>query len=628
MKNTKLIGLVALLVVVVLVVSVVIATSADATLKNDVMNKVDQNASDLAALKAQLAKLGISLDKVEELLKDLQDNNINGDEFDEVSPLAYTTWAELETVFNAEKAKDADGSDTRKLYNGYKAKVDAISAKAYYLVFRASTKEALEAIKEDVLAQIKAIPTRVKEYENLVAAIEKDDVTVDDKANFASIIDAKMYEYTPDLYEGKDAAEKQAAKKVLDDRYTAAFGKYKTAEAKKYDEMVAALPEAEKLTIEEADIKALTDVETQYTYVLSLGVAAADVKASYDKYVTLDTIRDTYLTIKNTANTFNATIDGYFTGVTFGLNQTTLDQLVKLEKALKDELAAVKTNHSIELVEGLVNKYVRGFFDPDNKVATYRTNYNKLADDLKTLATKYVDAVNTLKDKKIYTDLDAANTAAWTAWSAIHGAFGKATVTAADVDEFLEDTTKTVENAFNSHNTISGKLHTVKTNIEALRKYLEEEIHTVVCQKPTEHTGSVTCNCTTRSTDYNANLDLATIQTKVDKYLKTLLEDDLKLTEEVIGTELLAKLKAAYVYAAEEAVNDQFKKVSGDQAFAKVQLNKALEAISVENLTFATVYDETAKTWDWAEGYKTLKANLVTWTSAAYFSQNNTNNKI
>ena len=93
MKNTKLIGLVALLVVVVLVVSVVIATSADKANMKPVTDKLTAYEQQLAQLNKTLAEVQSGLKSANQALEELKAAGI---ETGMVSPLLLPKYARHE----------------------------------------------------------------------------------------------------------------------------------------------------------------------------------------------------------------------------------------------------------------------------------------------------------------------------------------------------------------------------------------------------------------------------------------------------------------------------------------------------------------------------------------------------
>jgi uncharacterized protein YukE len=623
MKNTKLIGLVALLVVVVLVVSVVIATSADKANMKPVTDKLTAYEQQLAQLNKTLAEVQSGLKSANQALEELKAAGVIIKDFDEATAKVFDKYEELETkVDEYENAKDEKGNAlfNAALYHNYAAKKSVILQQAQMDLFRATSVKAMDEIIAKVLEDLKALPTKVQEYATLVDAIEKNGVKVEDKENVMTVLAGNMTGLTWDLYEGADQTAKEAAKTALDKRFNDALVEYKKVVTAEFVATVTKLPAVDALKL--TDEKALDDARAQYVHLTTdLGltfVAADDAYKAEASLVALEA-RETLLAgVKADADAFNTAFKTWFEAFInakeFGLNNDTVKALDGLKAAVDAKLASYETtlNVILDSTKAGFNEYVYNFID-HTTVKGYSTKYDEVKANLSTLADAYLAAVKALGEKKTYADLDAANTAAWEAWYAVQNSFG-ASVGADQVDTYLKNTKNEVATANTTHNGISGKLYDVKAKIDAISDYLAST-KKIVCQQPTVHTGTVACDCKTTET----TLTLDGIQAIVETNLYPLLTHELNFTEEVIGAELLASLKAAYVEAATAAIKATHAKVSGDDAYANVALKNALANVTVEKLTFAAVYDETTKTWDWAEGYKTLLENLVKWTSVSYF---------
>ena len=625
MKNTKLIGLVALLVVVVLVVSVVIATSADKANMKPVTDKLTAYEQQLAQLNKTLAEVQSGLKSANQALEELKAAGVIIKDFDDATAKLMEKAEELANkIEEYENAKDENGNAlfNSNLYHNYSDKKDDILEQAYLDFQRATSVEALDKIIAKVLEDLKALPTKVQEYATLVDAIEKDGVKVEDKENVMTVLDGNMTGLTWDLYEGADQTAKEAAKTALDKRFNDALVEYKKVVTAEFVATVTKLPTVDGLKL--TDEKALDDARAQYVHLTTdLGltfVAADDAFKKEADLTALETREALLTTVKADADAFNATLKTWFdalaNGKKFGLNNETIAALESLKTAVAGKITSYETtlNVILDSTKAGFNEYVYNFIDHAT-VKGYSTKYDEVKANLSTLANAYLAAVKALGEKKTYADLEAANTAAWEAWYAIQNSFG-ASVGAAQVDTYLQNTKNEVAEANTAHDSISLKIADVKANIDAISAYLTS-IKKIVCQQPTVHTGTVACDCKTTET----TLTLAGIQNIVTTNLYPLLTHELNFTEEVIGAELLASLKAAYVEAATAAIKATHATITGDKAYADVALKNALANVTVEKLTFATVQDETTKVWDWAEGYKTLVANLVTWTSAAYFTK-------
>ena len=620
MKNTKLIALVALLVVVVLVVSVVIATSNDNTLRNDVNNTFASYEEQIAKLNKTLAEVQAGLKSANEALAELKAAGVVVGDFNEATLKFFDKMEELEAeVEKYETAKDEKGNTilNQLAYNDYTGKRDDILENAMFELSRATSVKAMDEIIAGVIESLKALPTLVQEYTTLIEAIEKDGVKVADRENVEKVI--ALLANNDWTHLGEDDAK---AKTALDEKWAKDFAEYKTAATAEFVSMVSKLPKVDALKL--TDEKALDDARAQYGHLTSLGltfVAADDAYKANTSLTELEAREVLLASVKADAETFNASVKTWFdalaNGAKFGLNTETLDALDDLADAVAAKIASYETtlNVILDSTKAGFNEYVYNFID-HAAVKAHTTKYDEVKANLSTLADAYLAAVKALEAKKTYADLETANTAAWKAWSAVQNSFGTSNVTAAEVDTYLKNTEGEVAKANTTHNGISGKLYNVKANIDAISAYLAST-KKIVCQQPTVHTGTVACDCKTTET----TLTLAGIQAIVETNLYPLLTHELNFTEEVIGAELLASLKASYVEAATAAIKATHATVSGDPAYANVRLEEALAQVSVEKLTFAAVQNAETKVWSWAEGYTTLKANLVTWTSAAYFTK-------
>ena len=627
MKNTKLIGLVALLVVVVLVVSVVIATSADKANMKPVTDKLTAYEQQLAQLNKTLAEVQSGLKSANQALEELKAAGVIIEDFNEATAKLLEKAEELsDKIDEYENAEDENGNPlfNAALYHDYTGKKGVILQQAQMDLFRATSVEAMDEIIAKVLEDLKALPTKVQEYATLVDAIEKDGVKVDDKENVMTVLDGNMTGLTWDLYEGADQTAKEAAKTALDKRFNDALVEYKKVVTAEFVATVTKLPTVDGLKL--TDEKALDDARAQYVHLttdLGLTFVAADDAFKKEADLAALEARETLLAgVKADADVFNASVKTWFedhlnTGVKFGLNTDTLDALKDLADEVAAKIASYETtlNVILDSTKAGFNEYAYNFIDHAT-VKGYTTKYDEVKANLSSLADAYLAAVKDLEAKKVYADLDTANTAAWKAWSAVQNSFGTSNVTAAEVDTYLQNEKNEVATANTTHNGISGKLYNVKANIDAISAYLAST-KKIVCQQPTVHTGTVACDCKTTET----TLTLAGIQAIVETNLYPLLTHELNFTEEVIGAELLASLKASYVEAATAAIEATHATVSGDPAYANVRLEEALAQVSVEKITFAAVQNAETKVWSWAEGYTTLKANLVAWTSAAYFTK-------
>ena len=272
MKNSKLIALVAVLVVITMVISIVVATSADKKLREE----AEQNAN---KANEEIGKLDETIDELLETIKGLQTGLKDAEElskqqaalieqlkqwgieienWNEATAVLADKMAELvEKIEAYEEATDEEGTLLldKEDYDYINWDLTVYGTNGLYEeaakdLCRATSVAEMDKIIADCLAAVKALPTNVEVFYNTVAAIEADGVTADDKANVLYVFEKDMInDLTADDFAGETKKERAAAEKALEDRFAEALKTYKTAATEKFVAMVNALPSVDDIKI-------------------------------------------------------------------------------------------------------------------------------------------------------------------------------------------------------------------------------------------------------------------------------------------------------------------------------------------------------------------------------------------
>lgn len=650
MKNTKLIGLVALLVVVVLVVSVVIATSADKANMKPVTDKLTAYEQQLAQITKTLEEVRAGLKNANQALEDLKAAGVIIEDFDKATAEIFNKIDELDA--EVDKIEDAEGFSWNAYAQHTIDEKDQILEDAYFAITRATSVEAMDKIIADAIKAIKALPTKVQEYITLVDAIgETGELT--DKDNIVKVV--KMGDIPENAFEGADAAAKAATKKTYTDKFDKAYGEYLTAAKKAFVDAVKALPTVALLKIEDEDACMaaallgahlyetgdLKDAEGEVVD-FGLGLTMPTTGAEFDALEALKKLSDRHdllVTAKEKVTNWNKTLADFFKTVTFGTNDATLNQLEKLDKEYEDLIADLVKDLTVVLDETKLehNAYVWGWIDHAS-VKGWHDKYTTAKADLQKLADAYLAAVKALGTETEYAKIVEAKNAAFVAWANLAKKVGSTSV-AVDADKYLEykdgDDADTlpdngVQVAKAAYDVISVEIDALISNVNTIKNFLTVTIHDVVCQKPTEHTGAVACDCTVRSKEYNANLTWTAVKALVEKNLKPILSTARNFKADVIGADVLADLKAAYIAAAEKAILANYESWKGTVASnvasdVKTYLDKVVldevKALTVDFAIVATTDATTSvTTYAWAEAYNTVVTTIETYASAAYLN--------
>lgn len=635
MKNTKLIALVALLVVVVLVVSVVIATSNDNKIAAGVNQSVASVEAQIKDLKAAIEELKKGNATLQETIAKLEQNGVKNDNWNGGTEALIEKVAELEE--KVEEYESAEGF-SKSAYNNYDSKRNEIVRAAQIALFRATSVEEMDAIIAGVLADLAALDTKVQEYTKLVNAIGTTGELAD-RTNIEAVLKAGFTTLSADLYDGETAEAKAAAKKALDDQFKKAYDEYVALAKAEFVAMVEKLPTHAALVLENE--KVLAEARAQYAhltagttevYGLNLDLTSATTVNEALTVLEAREARYTALaTAKAEAKAFNEKLATYFDAITFGVNDDTLRVLGELDTEYKALITKLATDLSVVLDTTNTtehNTYVWAFI-AHNDVKAWSDKYTEAKKDLQGLADAYFAAVKDLQEKKTYEDLSKALSDAFKAWAAIGQYVNKGADSATKADEWLGYTGTNAENglvaAKAKYDVISVEVTAFVGHVDAIKTYLTTTIHDIDCQKKDDANHTV-CDCTTRKTEYNANLTWTSINAIVDGHLYAILATERHFTADVIGADVLASLKAAYTEAAAREVMANFESwKSGVAANVQNDVKAYLEAVTVPAVKALTVdfvvdFDAETSVYSWNKSVVDYRTAVNNYASAGYLN--------
>ena len=266
MKNTKLIALVAVLVVITLVVSIVVATSNDKKVSDDLKQTVTDYESKIDALNKTIDELNKGIISAEEALEALKNAGVELKEWNEATVALPQMLVDLKNaaiafhnnavVINPEykgEITKVNGlvnggfvlADFNALYNytvdgaSVKAQFTAIYNEAQNDLFRATSVEEMKNIVKGLTASYDAIPTSIEALRTAITEAEKNGVTYDDYANIklARYL-VKEFVVDADLY-AKDEQEDLAK------RLVALYKDFAPVVVASFQTLAEALPEVE-----------------------------------------------------------------------------------------------------------------------------------------------------------------------------------------------------------------------------------------------------------------------------------------------------------------------------------------------------------------------------------------------
>ena len=667
MKNAKLIALVAVLVVITMVISIVVASNMNAETQKQLDKNQVEAGEQINSLQQTIDKLNGTITNLQNGIKDAEETakeqaqlieqlkqwGIEIENWNEATAVLADKVLELQKkVMEHYNAKDEDGNlildeADYEFVGGWLNCADDLVSEATIDLARATSIEEMDKIIADCLAACKAIKTDIEVLYDTVAAVEADGVTADDKENMMKSLDY-FKRVAQSEYAGETTKERTEAQKALNKRIQDALKTYKVAATDKYVAMVAALPTVDGIKISdyyrydakndvynEDEKSALKATYVQYNHLVNdLGLSFPRTSDPVNKaHRTAETLLARVNVLKGLkiwADTFNKNLSSEHFANTlgnnfhdkFGLNNETIVTIVGYETFIANKLIEWEDQLDVVLdpAKAGFNEYIYNFID-HSIIEGYRANYDALVEVLAANAQAYIEAVENIYAQATYADIDAANVLADAAFKALKATEGLTKNTGVkDIDVLLENEENEVTKAAADHTVIAAELGTIKNKVAKLDKHVHETIlslkHVANCE------GGKKCVCTEMV--YNSNLNYTTIKSVVNTHLYPILTTERAFEEDVIGAELLADLKAAFVQAAKNRVEASVK------AWAEsVSLNEGLETqviiqittlyfLDLDEVVFSATYTEPE--YDF-EGNET-KAGFWSWSeeTLAYFA--------
>ena len=668
MKNTKLIALVAVLLVVSVVVSVVISTSGNKDYSEIIDAMKQETQTQLDALKQANEALQKELDKAEQSNKDLQDEiadlndklesevnggNVSAEDYQAATEALGAKKDQLDAIVKAyTEAKNDKGElilDTSKYFNWTTAK-NVLKATAIAALERALTVAQQDEIVAKFEADLKVIPTKVQELTALVASIEADGVTADDKdavlkvlgkydnGSYSGHMFTSVDAPAAKDFDGEDITAQTKTRDALEKRFNAALKDYNKAAIAHFVEMANALPAIEDVKI--SDKKAVNDVNDYFVKHLQgdLGLTSVGSEATraYKKINNPDTGKDdlleriaTYealkLIVDDETTGINATIKNAFKAEgSFKLNVTTLTTIENLIKAVNklfygyealEEPDNYVANSGWEFTYGFelhddetkFNEYVYNLVDVKT-IESYQARFATLAEELVAKEGEYYDAVKALETVVTNEELIAAVANCQTIYDAINKIADATKVDTLLGNEADEDTGKyPFAEARKAHLAAAQEVTGINLEIKKITDLLKS-IRDIVCENKEEHytdpalkvDGKKPCDCETLAENYNpkkVDLSDSTFNAafvKAFNGMYTLLTK-YELTEAIVGEETLAEYKEVFMLALNKAAKAQIKTyVTDAEDSVLVNAQTACEALlgGFSTINFVAEYEE------------------------------------
>ena len=468
MKNTKLIALVALLVVISMVVSIVIATSNDNKTAAQIQQTVDSYQSKIDALNKTIADLNAGLISANKALEQLQGAGLDVEAWTEATAQLPAKLVELQKVaedfvasFESEKdAGDAyDNFEALYLYNigdvDVEEELNKISNKAVSDLERATSVKAMNDIIAAYGKALKAYPTKIQTLDATLATL-----------NTVTLEKFETYVFATELFDDVVASNilpvdedgKETAKEEYEETFDDLFEAFQPLAIDAFVAAVESIPAVETLSLNHKDaVKKAHDAYTTLTddfYSVSELAAlknkdfhnAEETLAEIDVHMGILTSiygkelgeNDPDPTTFTTAVEINWLIASY-KKTAIKADTTTdawLDNLNALVKAW-DETVHTVTDPIVGTYEYVVvdedGKYVADVYNMIDRatLASYNTAFAKATADLATSAQAFIDAVAAF-DGKVTPNSKAALDAAYDLYKVASGK-----MIAADLDKIL-----------------------------------------------------------------------------------------------------------------------------------------------------------------------------------------------
>lgn len=666
MKNTKLIALVAVLVVATMVISIVVASSMNSATQKQLEENKTASGEQITSLQQTIDKLNQTITNLQNGIKDAEDTakeqaelieqlkqwGIEIKEWNEATAVLVEKIAELDKALDdLYNSEDEDGNrvynekDYQFVGGWWNAALDLYD-QAVADIMRATSVAEMDKIIADLLAACKATKTDIEVLYATVESLEKDGITAEDKEDMMNSIYYFENVETSE-YEGETNKARTEAQKALEKRIGEALKAYKVAATDKYVAMVNALPAIDDVKIShvyrfDSELEVYVEDEKAEIYAAQLqrDHLADDLGLTFtkknDPVVKADKALAKLLERVEWLVWYEAAVDAEINDyieaekffANFGLNIPTVEQLVYWENYVADVEAWVEEELDIVLDPDKAgyHAYIASFINHE-VLESYRAEYDALAAELKAAADAYIAAVENIYAQEAYADFITANDAADVAFKALKAVEGLNKNTGVkDIDTLLGNEENEVFAAAEDHTVIAGELGEIKNRVDKLNKHVYNTIlsvkHVAGCKKDD------TCVC---PKDYNENLNYNTILRVVNVHLYPIITTERAFTaEELLGEQLLADLTKAFVTAAKAHVKASVEAwanadgvVDGFERQVVAQIVN-LYSLDLNDVVFSATYTEPTYDlegeieeegfWSWSEetlGYFELVADYT-----------------
>ena len=556
MKNTKLIGLVALLVVVVLVVSVVIATSADNALVEGVNKQFATYQDKIDALQSTIDKLNQGIIDANQALDELKQAGVQIDSWNEATPKIPEKLAAAEKVLKDFTASlSTDDHDWTAHFTSEEVDEDGIFANLWSNVElnieRATSVAAMDEFIAGFKADLEAVETKLEKLYRVLGEIEKDNVTLDDFDNILVVFDLfsdGSDKIADSLYAPAAAEGEKSEKETLSERIGVIYTTFKPLAVGAFVDASKKLPVASLYA--PSNFEAYETAVSAYKFAVGLyeedeaihsGDCTADVPCDFcveqAHIVTLygtdgtDGRHAAVVAIKTAADAVNAAIEAK-KDFTIEANKATRTMINDLWALVNEWVAdySIVTNVELETYNAELNALVNRA-----GIEAYNTALLAKIPALKAAADAYIAEVAKIGDVTHKSaDIIAAAGKAYDAFVLSAGLMSPT-----DADFILGNTEENgVVAAWGVYTDAIADLADINTKIDNVHTAIES-LMKVVCN--VEHAEGVDCDCKVNTFD---DTKLANLPAAMDA-LKALLTYK-GLDETAVKAELLAVLKEAF----------------------------------------------------------------------------------
>ena len=631
MKNTKLIALVALLVVISMVVSIVIATSNDNKTAAQIQQTVDSYQSKIDALNKTIADLNAGLISANKALEQLQGAGLDVEAWTEATAQLPAKLEELQKVyvdFVASFESKKDAGDAQKNFEALYVytigdvnvvkELANITNKAISDLERATSVKAMNDIIAAYGKALKAYPTKIQTLDATLATL-----------NTVSLEKFETYVFAKDLFDEVVASKilpvdedgKETAKDTYQETFDDLFEEFKPLAIDAYVAAVESIPAVETLSLNHVEaVKKANDAYTTLTarnFYTATELVALNNKDFHNAEKTLAEI-NVHMGILNTIygkelgendpdpTTFTTAVN--INWLIASYKKTAIKADLATDAWLDNLNSIVKTwdekNHKVGDYEYVVvdedGKYVADVYNMIDRatLASYNTAFAKATADLATSAQAFIDAVAAF-DGKVTPNSKAALDAAYDLYKVASGK-----MTAANLDKILGYDQKNedgeypmgVVKSFAKYLELGTAYADITSSIKGLEEWVTDTI-IIKCQKPDVHgkvdpttEKVVVCDCkNVGEIDYTLVTDL-TIKGFDDMIVKLL--GVYGLDETVFNADALTTYKALRYYNQIDAITKAIKAAndgSDKGNFAEALLLENLEKVATD-YTFAVKF--------------------------------------